>query len=602
MQAIIDDLDAQPPVADANESSPSSGWLPLIQRSLAIIAVIASLSVMAFLLWTTLRNTVETGLHIVRLEQLDRVTEADANLQRRLDQSRLDLEDGVSDLDAARDSFATAQRALSQGRAGLSGIDPQIDSALKEFNLSANQRLLALDGYRDSLDQLSLLFGSVRSQGLDLLGIPFVAQSKNFSRDIVSMLDVASSYSIRQQDSYAAEELDRLFVKLSIALAKINDDDLRVTLARFLDTVEALRFSRESLQKSRTELVQLDQLAKLTAVDRAYQDHFHQLQEVASRHRQTLAVFAVALLIAFGLIAFRLRSSFSTLDVLNDELKNANVHLEEIVERRTQDLQQALKDIRTQQAQLIQSEKMASLGQMVAGVAHEINTPLGYANSNVEIVRDSLQGLEEQLDADTRGEFDMLLADAQYGLEQISELVLSLKDFSRVDRSQTELFDVNDGLDTSLKICHNQLKDRVSIEREYAELPKISCAPSQLNQVFLNLINNASQAIDGAGTITIKTELENERVLIRVRDTGCGMDEETRAHIFEPFFTTKPIGEGTGLGLSIVFRIIEDHGGEISVASKKGEGTEFLISLPVASQSATNKKASAVLIDDSVEV
>ncbi len=600
MQAIINEHEVKP--VAATSSKDYSKFLPLVQRVLAIIAVVASLLLMAFLLWTTLRNTVETGLHFVRLEQLERVADADAELHRRLDQSRLDLEDGVQDLDAARDRFAVAQRALLQGRAGLDGINSEIDSALGKFNLAANQRLIELDTYRESLDQLSLLFVNARLLGLDLLAMPAVERRQDISRNILSMLDVVGIYSIRQQNTMAADELDRLFVQLSVSLAKLNNDELQLNLGRFLDTVEALRFARETLQKSRNQFVGQGQLQSLSALDKAYQDYFHQLQEVSGRHRQTLAIFAVALLIAFGLIAMRLRSSFSQLDALNDELKNANVTLEEIVARRTQDLQQALKDIRTQQAQLVQSEKMASLGQMVAGVAHEINTPLGYANSNVEIVRDTLQGLEEQLDSETRTEFDMLLADAQYGLEQISELVLSLKDFSRVDRSQTELFDVNEGLETSLKICQNQLKGGVSIERHFADVPKISCAPSQLNQVFLNLINNASQAMDGKGTITLTTYTENDRVLVRVRDTGCGMDEETRAHIFEPFFTTKPVGEGTGLGLSIVFKIIEDHHGEISVASKPGEGTEFLISLPVVSKSPQGQKASAVLIDDSVEV
>ncbi|MBO6752950.1 MAG: HAMP domain-containing histidine kinase, partial [Spongiibacter sp.] len=275
---------------------------------------------------------------------------------------------------------------------------------------------------------------------------------------------------------------------------------------------------------------------------------------------------------------------------------DANVNLEGVVAERTQDLSQALDDLRLQQAQLIQSEKMASLGQMVAGVAHEINTPLGYANSNVSIVRELVASMEEQIDGESREEFDMLLGDAQYGLEQIAELVMSLKNFSRVDRSHTELFDLNDGVETSLKICQNQIKDLV-VEKQFAELPDISCAPSQLNQVFLNLINNAAQAMGGQGTLTVTTERDGDNAVVKVRDTGCGMDADTVAHIFEPFFTTKPVGEGTGLGLSIVFRIIEDHGGQITVESQPGEGTEFRVSLPI---SAASQPAGDVVTEESV--
>jgi signal transduction histidine kinase len=179
------------------------------------------------------------------------------------------------------------------------------------------------------------------------------------------------------------------------------------------------------------------------------------------------------------------------------------------------------------------------------------------------------------------GDTDLLLGDAEHGLERISELVLTLKDFSRVDRSRTELFNVNEGLDAALKICHNQIKDRVEVRREYGAVPAIPCAPSQLNQVFLNLITNAAQAIEGAGSIVLATREHRGQVEIRVRDSGCGMEPDVQAHIFEPFFTTKPVGKGTGLGLSIVFRIIEDHGGSIAVESAPGAGAEFIIGLPV---------------------
>jgi signal transduction histidine kinase len=331
-----------------------------------------------------------------------------------------------------------------------------------------------------------------------------------------------------------------------------------------------------------------------------------------------------------GWLGLRLRSSYRDLDRANSGLTRANETLEEQVEKRTHDLSLALQDLRASQAQLVQSEKMASLGQMVAGVAHEINTPLGYARSNTEIVRNSLadvRGLclaqdkalglmtaegasDEEVanavaDAEAQrqnlnpeelmGDLANLLQDTDHGLHQISELVSSLKDFSRVDRSRSDLFSVNDGIDSALKICHNQLKGRVEVVKQYGELPQIECSPSQLNQVFLNLFTNAAQAIDGEGRIYIHTLAGTDGVDVRILDTGCGMNEDVRKRIFEPFFTTKPVGKGTGLGLSIVFRIIEEHGGRIDVRSAPGKGSEFAIHLPLR-----QKKLQAEAVQDAV--
>lgn len=177
-------------------------------------------------------------------------------------------------------------------------------------------------------------------------------------------------------------------------------------------------------------------------------------------------------------------------------------------------------------------------------------------------------------------EAEVLLGDAEHGFEQISELVMSLKNFSRLDRSFDERLDVNEGLESSLKICQNQLKHRITVRRDFVALPEIPCAPSQLNQVFLNLITNAAQAIDGEGTLDVATRDRGKFVEIEIRDSGCGMDEQTLKHIYEPFFTTKEVGKGTGLGLSIVYRIIEDHHGRITAESTPGKGTSFRISLP----------------------
>lgn len=553
-----------------------------LQRILVILAVSLALGLIVFLLWKMLRNPLETGLHVIRLEQIDSAAKADVELNQQILRARLALESGARDLELARDRFDIAQSALSSGQAGLSGLNGEMDDALQTYRLQASDKLSLLNDYSARLARLAQHFSVMRVAGISVLNAPVVNESESLRKRVMMLLQEATAYSL-QSSPENADLINRLGGEVSEAAEQLDNDAARGALRHLLETVDLLRSSRDELQSLIAQFDSIETGIALQSLQAAYEKHFQGLQDTARRYRQTLAVYAVALLLAFGLIAVRLRSSFSALDSANNELQDTNSNLEEIVNKRTQALSKALDDLKMQQGQLIQSEKMASLGQMVAGVAHEINTPLGYASSNVEIIRESIQEMGQEVDAESIEEFDVLLADVEYGLNQISELVLSLKDFSRVDRSQSQLFDLNAGIDTALKICNNQLKDGVNVERNYAELPEISCAPSQLNQVFLNLINNAAQAMDGNGLIQITTRQVGENVEVAIRDSGSGMDADTRAHIFEPFFTTKAVGKGTGLGLSIVFRIIEDHGGTIEVESELGKGTEFVVRLPVKS-------------------
>ena len=281
----------------------------------------------------------------------------------------------------------------------------------------------------------------------------------------------------------------------------------------------------------------------------------------------------------------------------------------------TRELEQANTQLKSSQLALVQSEKMASLGQMVAGIAHEINTPLGYVQNNVAIGQDLFQHIQSMIagyealvdglldeqstdehiaermqqivgfrgDMNARemlGEMHGLMDDSLYGIAQISELVLNLKNFSRMDAAATEAVSLNNCIESALNIGRNVLKDKVEVIKELGDLPKITCAPSQLNQVFLNLFTNAAQAMEGQGKLYIKTWLEEDAVHISVADNGKGIPEDVLTRIFDPFFTTKPVGEGTGLGLAISHQIIQQHGGEIHVESRVGEGTCFRIKLP----------------------
>lgn len=278
-------------------------------------------------------------------------------------------------------------------------------------------------------------------------------------------------------------------------------------------------------------------------------------------------------------------------------------------------LRKALVELKESQTQLVQSEKMASLGQMVAGVAHELNTPLGYVKNNVQLLRELsapvfelaeaqaaladclndpacdearlAMALETAAEARAKAapellveDFAQLFSDTLYGLEQIAELVVGLKDFARLDRAMSEEVDLNECIRSALVIARNGIKDKAETILQLGELPRIPCAPSQINQVLLNLLNNAAQAIDGFGQILVKTWADDSAVFVSLQDSGRGMPPEVLARIFDPFFTTKPVGQGTGLGLSISYKIIQDHGGQIRAASEPGRGTRFLICLP----------------------
>lgn len=266
--------------------------------------------------------------------------------------------------------------------------------------------------------------------------------------------------------------------------------------------------------------------------------------------------------------------------------------------------------------QLAQSEKMASLGQMVAGVAHQLNTPLAFSRSNISMVQGALKGYELPLKVagafaraagkvqgdtvtvniaaardklaqiaddgiDDVGELSQMLGDTLQGIDQMHELVENLRDFTRLDRARIAQFDLNKGLHTVAYIARSAIPNRVKVVEEYGELPLVECNPSQLNQVFLNLINNAAQAIPGDGTVTVRSLVEGERVRIDVSDTGSGIPAEVQPRIFDTYFTTKPAGEGTGLGLPIVKSIVDEHGGEIRFTTRQGEGTTFSVFLPV---------------------
>jgi signal transduction histidine kinase len=254
------------------------------------------------------------------------------------------------------------------------------------------------------------------------------------------------------------------------------------------------------------------------------------------------------------------------------------------LEDTNRELEALNRELREAQAQLVQSAKMAAMGELVAGVAHEINTPLGAIKSATDVVHRLLERLPagKSGGGDTLAEARELLGVSQTAVNRIVDIVRDLRSFARLDEAELQDADLHAGIESSLNLIRHLTRDRVEIVRRYGELPRVRCYPNRLNQVFMNLLKNAVEAIEGPGTVTISTWLEGNRVRLSFADTGQGVPSEHLARIFDPGYTTKGVGLGTGLGLSICARIMETHGGRVWAESELGKGTTFHLELPLA--------------------
>jgi signal transduction histidine kinase len=507
---------------------------------------------------------------------------------------------------AAPNRTATAKAALANLRAAASRTDSAaLRDGLDELGKAVLEKADLVERYKvenaGAKIALHAILAAANELGEAQAGEPRKVDTKQLQQ-LSTQLGYAAQqyYWLGGNDQPAG--LDATAGQLR-ELAAPFSDAARTQAAGLEGAVKELQKRKHAEEDLFTRVSSLSSGPRLDSMAFSFNRELEATLQTKELYRVYLLAYAAALLIGIGYLGIR--------------LKAANEGLERRVAERTRELSDALRHLKESEAQLIQSEKMSSLGQMVAGVAHEINTPLAYVKNSLGAVHDRLpeisaaiehcetllallnedeskvdpQNLQRQFTQTTAllaqlqqqqvlAELTSLVTDGLYGTGEMAEIVGNLKDFSRLDRSKVTSFNLNDGLASSLGLARHMLK-AVNVDRQFGEIAPITCAPSQINQVFLNLITNAAQALPAnGGKITLTTRDDKGGVTVEIADNGKGIPPEVLPKIFDPFFTTKEIGKGTGLGLSISFKIVEQHGGRITVASEVGKGTKFTLWLP----------------------
>jgi two-component system, NtrC family, sensor kinase len=591
-------------------------------RVLMVIGVVAALSgVLVFLYAKTSSVDAEKKAQVE--SQLRQLKQLDAEWNVDVLKSRMEINKNYDPLTSPlptltelQDRLGTEVRILNQPEterafSGLKGVIAEKVDLVDQFK--AQNAIL-----KNSLRYVPTAVDDLRAE---IRTARRTAQENSESLDILEarasqlLIDVLK-YNLLP-DAAAAESIEASLKAMEYA-NRAHPSNIAASIRNLVTHTRIVLRQRVVESEVLTKISATPMTQAIDQLGEVFDRDFHATLAESDRYRRYLLAYSSFLLALLVYIGARLIRSYRIIARVNKDLKHANETLEQRVRERTEELSKALHDLRESETHLVQSEKMASLGQMVAGVAHEINTPLAYVRSSLETVESQLSGtVREFFDAmttlvasmrsgeatddeiaekfsvasslaDSLGEFSVmdeiegLLKDGVHGVDEIAKIVVNLKNFSRLDRSRIARCTVEECLESTLLLAKSVVSNR-KIRKLFSGTPAISCSPSQINQVFLNLITNAVQATaDNDGAVTIVTRMQGQgHVAVDVIDNGVGIAENVMPKIFDPFFTTKDVGKGTGLGLAIVYKIVEQHGGTIKVHSKETRGTKFTVTLPI---------------------
>ena len=580
-----------------------------------IVIALVLLAILGLLIVKT--RSVDFDAHNEIITNLRQLKQIDAEWNIDVFKSKMGINNNYDPVAQPLPVIRELDTSLSQ-KTGQSGDSAELQTMLRSFQDVMSSKIGLIERfksqnsiYRNSTNFLPTAYddviatakriglGGARLAELEALVNPVFAETLSYNLTPDSSLKDKLTQDIKtlpeRSESFPVEIKDALAVLIAHIDTTIRQQSLGATLLNDLSSLPTAK-----------KIDELSDTYSKTHETRLLDQQFY---------RQLLIAYSIFLLALLAYLGWRLITSYRQLSAVNGALNQAN------------------HDLKESQIQLVQSEKMSALGQMVAGIAHEINTPLAYVKGTLDVMKEHLSKVHELANSShlfavslrdkstdkqvlktqylqvallSRDvvknkrfeELDAMLSDGSHGIGQISEIVVNLRNFSRLDRASVANFDVRKGLESTLSLARNLLRNHVTVQTEYLEVPDIMCSPSQINQVFLNIITNAAHAMPEQGTLILRTERHDEATIrIEIQDDGGGIPTDVLPKIFDPFFTTKPIGEGTGMGLSISYKIIEAHGGQILVDTEKGIGTTFSILLPIE-----QKQSSAGIIDDDAPV
>ena len=426
-------------------------------------------------------------------------------------------------------------------------------------NLTAQKKI---DELREENKNLSKIKFQAQSQAMKLLLLNNVSniirESINTSIILKSVLNELSQMFGAFKASYASSLGENKF-KIEESIAK---KEIGKTISFDKNIINAINSGKVSCLTCRKEYIEAE----------PFKENVQRIV-LPIHHRNSL----VGIMFLSTKQKIKLDDTLEVLEGVSSQLGNAIIQAElyKKNEQMVHNLTKTLKELKETQLQLINSEKMASLGQLVAGVAHEINTPVASIKSNNEITKKLISQIEDKDISELLKEINGIDAEA---IERINRLVVSLRKFVRLDEAELQDADINKEIDLTLDLIRHETKNRIEIEKNYGKLPPIKCYPNMLNQVFMNILVNATHAIKGEGKISIDTKYKKKSLVVKIKDNGCGIKEPEK--IFDAGYTTKGVGIGTGLGLAISQKIIEKHRGKIEVKTKVNKGSEFSITIP----------------------